>query len=259
MVDIHCHILPNLDDGSESVDISKEMALIAVEDGIKSIVATPHYIEYEHEVSKKAILKSCQELNQLLIQNGINLKILPGCEAFISPTLVESYKKGEIMSINDMGKYILIELPVTNYPEYVEDVIFDFKVIGVIPIIAHIERYSYVRGDFEVIYRLINKGALMQVNSTSIIGLFGDKLKNKAIELVKHNMVHFIASDAHTTRGRSPRIARAFEILKKERIKDTYIDYLIANSQKIIYGEDIKIIDPIVKKVSWFYKIRRRF
>ncbi|AIS51905.1 capsular polysaccharide biosynthesis protein [Thermoanaerobacter kivui] len=259
MVDIHCHILPNLDDGAESLDISKEMALIAVQDGIKSIVATPHYIEYEHEISKESILNTCQQVNEFLIQNCIDLKIIPGCEAFVSPTLVESYKKGEVMSINDMGKYILIELPVASYPEYIEDVIFDFKVIGVTPIIAHIERYSYVKGDFDIIYRLINEGALMQINSTSITGLFGDEIRYKSLELIKHNMVHFIASDAHTTRGRAPKISKALETLKKEGIEDAYIDYLISNSQKVINGEDIEVIEPIKKKLSWFHKIKRRF
>jgi len=259
MIDIHCHILPNIDDGSSSMETSIEMARIALEDGIKFIIATPHYIEYEHEIPREAILKNCQELNQLLIQKGIELKILPGAEVFISPTIVESYKKGKIISLNDGRKYILIELPVATYPEYTEDIIFEFKVMGITPIIAHIERYFYVKDDFELVFRLINKGALIQVNSTSVMGLFGKEVKNKSIDLIKHRLVHFIASDAHTTRGRVPKISEALEILRKERVDESYIDYILINSQKVVRGEEIEILDPIKKKVKWFYKLKRRF
>lgn len=255
MVDIHCHILPYIDDGATSIDASKEMAFIAKDDGIESIVATPHYIEYENEISKDDILNSCNNLNNFLQQNKINLKIIPGCEAFISPTLPQKYKDGKMMSINNKEKHVLIELPVVNYPEYTEDVIFEFKVMGITPIIAHIERYHYVTGDFDIIYRLIKQGALTQVNSTSITGLFGEEFKYKAIELIKCNMVHFVASDAHTTRGRSPKISKALELLREYGVNEEYINFLIENGQKVINGEDIDIKEPVLKKKSFWDRI----
>jgi protein-tyrosine phosphatase len=261
MVDIHCHILPYIDDGAASLDVSKEMAVIATNDGIESIVATPHYIEYENEISKNDILNACNNLNDFLYSNQINLNIIPGCEAFISPSLPQKYKDGKMMSINNIGKHVLIELPVRDYPEYTEDVIFDFKLMGITPIIAHIERYLYVTGDFHIIYKLIKLGALTQVNSTSITGLFGEEFKYKAIELIKCNMVHFIASDAHTARGRSPKISNALSYLKENGVDEEYIKFLIGNSSKIINAIDINIPEPILMKKRKFIDriFKRRF
>lgn len=258
MVDIHCHILPYIDDGAASIDVSKEMAVIAKDDGIESIVATPHFIEYESEISKDDILNSCNNLNNFLHQNQINLNIIPGCEAFISPSLPKKYKDGKMMSINNKGKHVLIELPVGDYPEYTEDVIFEFKVMGITPIIAHIERYHYVTGDFHIINRLIKQGALTQVNSTSITGLFGEEFRYKAMELIKCNMVHFIASDAHTTRGRSPKISKALAYLKENGVNEEYINFLIDNGKKVINGENIDIKEPVLRKRGFLHRLLKR-
>ena len=253
MVDIHCHILSNVDDGSDSQNTSIEMAEIAVSDGINVIIATPHYIEFEHEITKEEILNKCNDLNKILIEKNIILDIKPGCEAFISPTIVDSYKKGKVMSINNMDKYILIELPVSDYPKYTEEVIFDFKLSGMTPIIAHIERYTYFYNDFLSIHNLIKHGALIQVNSSSINGYFGKDIKAKVLELIRSNMVHFIASDAHTTRGRSPKISQAFETLRSEKIEQDYINYIIENGYKVVEGAEINILEPILKKKKMFW------
>ncbi|SNX55046.1 CpsB/CapC family capsule biosynthesis tyrosine phosphatase [Thermoanaerobacterium sp. RBIITD] len=255
MVDIHCHIIPEIDDGAYDIDTSLTMANIAYNDGIKTIVATPHYIEYENEIKKDDILKKCDMLNNYIADSNIDVNILPGCEAYISHTLPSKYKEGSVMSINNTGRYILIELPMLEYPEYAEDVIFEFKLMGVTPIIAHIERYNYIKDDFAVAYKLIKKGALTQVNSTSITGLFGKGTMRKAIDLIKCNMVHFIASDAHTTKGRSPKIADSLTVLKDNGINVEMIDYIVANSDKVINGHDIDIYEPVLKKKNLLHKL----
>lgn len=255
MVDIHCHIIPEVDDGAANFDASVEMARIAQEDGIKTIVATPHYIEYESEINKDFIKDRCDLLNNYFLNNGIDINILPGCEAYISHTLPSKFKEGSIMSINDGGRYVLVELPMAEYPSYVEDVIFEFKLMGVTPIIAHIERYKYVSHNFDLVYKLIKKGALMQINSSSIIGLFGRQIAKKAIQLTRLNMVHLIASDAHTARGRSPHIANSLLALKESGINNEVIDCIVENGYKVINGLEIDVGEPILKKKGIFYKL----
>lgn len=257
MVDIHCHILPGIDDGAADIDTSLEMARIAQKDGIKTIVATPHYIEYESEISKDFIKNKCNLLNNYFLKNGIDIKILPGCEAYISHTLPSKYKEGTIMSINNDGKYILIELPMVEFPSYVEDVIFEFKLMGVTPIIAHIERYKYIDDNFDLVYKLIKKGALMQINSTSVTGLFGSKIMKKAVQLTRLNMVHLISSDAHTAKGRSPHIADSLLTLKDSGIGHEVIDYIVENGYKVINGLEIDVREPVLKKKGIFYKLFR--
>jgi protein-tyrosine phosphatase len=146
-----------------------------------------------------------------------------------------------------------VELFVENYADYIEDVVFNLKVRGVTPIIAHIERYRYINGRYEIVYRLIKEGALIQVNSYSVLGKRSSLIQRKIVNLFKHNLIHFIASDSHSPKRNPPDIFSAINLLKRKNIiDDAYIDYLISNTKKVINGEEIAPITPKVFR-------RRRF
>ena len=134
MIDLHCHILPGVDDGAKSMEEAIEMARIAQQDGIKKIAATPHYIEDGCYPSPEEIHRKVEELNHKLSEENIDIEILTGNEAYISPTLPELVQQKKVNTINDT-QYLLIEFPMLDIPNYTEHVLYELKLMGITPII----------------------------------------------------------------------------------------------------------------------------
>lgn len=242
MIDIHCHILPYIDDGAKNMHEAVEMARIAYEEGIKKIVATPHYIEGDEYLSED-INKRVDRLNCILKEKEIELEILVGNEVFVTPNLPSLVKNKNINTINHT-QYLLIEFPFLDIPNYIENVIFELKLIGVTPIIAHPERYKVISENPNILAKYINMGALCQINSGSITGEFGKETIETTLELVKYDMAHVVASDAHSIRYRKPGLKKAYE-----KVMDLYGDekakeLFYINAQKIIGGREIDINIP---------------
>ena len=243
MLDFHSHILPGLDDGAPDMETALAMARIAVEDGITTMVATPHFIEGSMENNRDLILGKVTEFQQVLYEVNIQLKILPGCEVFLSPDTPARLQEGELMTVNNKGKHLLIEFPMQGIPSYAEQVLFELKVMGVTPVIAHPERNIELAGKPEKILDFIHKGCLIQLNGVSINGFYGKKVQQTARMLITNNLVHFIGSDGHSCNLRTTRIRKALETIEKFRAghKNTVMGY----SNKVINGEDLIPITPI--------------
>jgi hypothetical protein len=237
MIDIHTHILPGIDDGSPDLDTSIRMARIAYEEGITQMIATPHFISMEKEDCKDLIVEKVKELNDAIMQNGINLKVYPGEEIFLTPDIPDRYVHGDVFTLADTGRYLLIELPMMSFPEYVFDVIYRLNVMGVRTIIAHPERNRIINQNIDRAGDLIEAGALMQINSLSLFGVFGRESKNTAQKLYKKGMINFIATDCHTAGGRSPRMARLYDIINK---KDLF-KYTETNPSYIFAGKNLPL------------------
>jgi protein-tyrosine phosphatase len=165
VIDIHCHILPGLDDGSPDVLTSIAMARLATAAGISIVIGTPHWIEDEHETDPAQVRKLSAELQAELNSADIPLTVLPGNEAFICPSLPDRVKKGDVLTLADKGTHLLLELPYEDVPNYVDDVIFKLQLQGLIPVLAHVERYAYIRSDWHVLEHWIQHGCLAQVNA----------------------------------------------------------------------------------------------
>lgn len=206
MIDIHCHILPGLDDGAVDMEMALDMIRIAYDTGINTIIATPHFIPGELEPSKESIIAKVNEMNRFISGLGYKLNILPGEEVFISPDLVELVETEKVMTLNNGGKYMLIELPLSHIPIYTNDVIYRLMLKGITPIIAHPERNIDIAKNEDKALQLIEAGALLQVNSSSLRGVFGNKVKMTGWNLLAKGMVHFIATDGHTSGHRRPLI-----------------------------------------------------
>ena len=244
MIDIHCHILPGADDGPQTLEESIEMARIAYEDGIRTIVSTPHYIDGNTDHSGDYILDKVWNLNKELKRKEINIEILCGNEVYITPNLNELIKKNRIHTINST-QYLLIEFPMFGLPMYVEQVIFDLQLLGITPIIAHPERYKWVAEDPSLIKDFIRMGALCQINSGSITGKFGQAAKSTSNLLITHNMAHVVASDGHSPRTRTPKLLEAYEYIVNKNGKKLADWLFYVNPKKIICGEIMERIEPV--------------
>ena len=247
MIDIHCHILPGVDDGPISIEESIEMAKEAVDEGIQTIIATPHHKNGKYDNGKKHIIDNVKSLNTTLELEKIPLKILPGQEVRIYGELVEDYKQGEILTLADTI-YLFIEFPSSSVPRYAEKLLYDIQNIGLIPIIVHPERNKELLEYPEILYKLIRNGALSQVTAGSVAGYFGKSIKKFSHQLIEHNLTHFIASDAHNTHGRSFKLKEAFQVIKTE-FGDDYSYLFRENSEIMVQNKVVyKEIPAMIKK-----------
>ncbi len=212
MVDIHCHVLPGLDDGSPDTATSVAMARLAVAAGITAMIGTPHWIEDEHETDPVAVRQTARDLQVELNSRAIPLTVLPGNEAFICPDLPDRLKKGDVLTLADKGTHLLVELPYEDLPTYVDDVIFRLQLQGITPVFAHVERYAYIRSDWRVLDRWVQRGCLAQVNASTLSGRRKDDF---AQDLMDRGLVACTATDAHDTTRRAPvALQRPFADLK---------------------------------------------
>ncbi|AKN31965.1 exopolysaccharide biosynthesis protein [Clostridium carboxidivorans P7] len=237
MIDIHSHILPGIDDGAETIEDTMEMLKIADKDGIKKIVASPHFCSEYHENTYKNICKLVEEINVRRKQQNITVEIFPGQEIFVDNHMLSNYKKGVIKGINN-SRYMLVELPMEKFQKSSMDILYEIKLQGMVPVIAHPERYMYFIEKPFLINDFIEEEFLFQVNSGSITGLFGKKVQKLTKILIEHNIVDFIASDAHSTVNRCPEIDKA--LWEAHKIGDGIRRKVIKNAWLLLQNGNIE-------------------
>ena len=208
MIDLHCHILPMIDDGAQSLAEALEMARLACEDGVVQVVATPH--DTGRDERWRGAREGVRALQEELTRREIPLQVLAGLEIRIDLDTHQQIRDERYLTLND-SHYLLIELPFDYYPLYVEHVIFELLLAGYTPILAHPERSSFLEDDPMKLFRLVQRGALVQVTTTSISGDFGAGIRNFTRLLLEHGLVHIIASDAHGAALRPPVLSQAVE------------------------------------------------
>lgn len=247
VIDIHCHILPGIDDGAQSIYESIDMAKSAVREGIHTIIATPHHKNGRYNNVRQEVLGKVKELNGRLKEEKIELTILPGQEPAVNGEMLEDLQKGEILSLNET-QYQFVELPSSHVPRYTLQMLFDLQLKGLTPIIVHPERNQELLERPDLLYKMVEKGALAQLTAGSICGKFGKRVKTFSHELVEANLVHFIASDAHNIYKRSFNMGQAFEVIESKYGIDMV--YLFQeNAQLVIEGNNVyKEVPQMVKK-----------
>ncbi len=229
MIDLHCHILPDVDDGPADWDSALAMMGLAAEAGTKIIVATPHSHDHWRGESPCAdqIVQLADEAQARARDAGLELQILPGQECMIDPDLPRDLQAGKWLTLAG-SKTVLLELPFSMWPPATDDLIFELQLAGYTVLLAHPERYSAVAENPNLIFDLVEKGVYIQVTSTAIMGRFGERPHEVARLLLGHGLAHVIASDAHTTRGRNPRldeaVAQAAEWIGKSEARRLVVD-----------------------------------
>ena len=207
MVDIHSHILPEVDDGSHSIEESVEMCRASVQDGVTIMVATPHAHDGLHRTHEPALLR--QKVDELNQQMKGSPKILLGCELRFTHELIKQLCQTHSAPTIAEGPYALVEFPHALVPHGSDNLLFELMNAGITPIIAHPERNMMLMSEPERFYQLVDAGVLGQVDTGSITGQFGSKVQRAARVMLENGLIHFIASDCHNTRNRLPGMSNA--------------------------------------------------
>src|SRR5215469_7899551 len=203
MIDIHLHILPGVDDGPETLQEALALAKVLVEDGIHSAVATPHFNDQFPQRSAAEIRERVHDLQQALDHHQIPLRLFAGHEVLIKPGLIEDIQAGRLATLNG-SRYLLLELWNSTWLPETERVIFELQAFGIIPVIAHPERYRAIQKDPARLTALVRQGALAQLTASSLVGMQGNTARRTAEDLLKRGLIHCIASDAHGLQKRPP-------------------------------------------------------
>lgn len=251
MIDTHSHILPFSDDGAGNWEESIAMATEAAKEGINIIVATPHHHNGLYYNDRIMILDRVNLLNQKLKIKNINVSILPGQEIHVYDNYLKDLQEGKLLSINNNKKYVYLEFPLNNIPKGVEQLIFDIQVSGYIPIIPHPEKNQEILEKPLKLYNLVKKGALTQITTSSLLGLFGKEIHRFTLKLIDNNLTHLLATDAHQVNGnRSFNLSEAYKALS-EYGGSGLVDKFKKNAEMIVLGKDIYVDEPninIIKK-----------
>lgn len=205
--DLHCHLLPGIDDGSKAMDQSLAMARLAVADGIHRTVVTPHHLNGVYDNPAEFIHRQLDQLSAALKEDGIELELLPGAELHLVPELPQQLEDGRALTIGNRGRAALVELPVHHIPVSAEEILDHLLAMGLTPVIAHPERNSHLRKQPDILAEWVAMGCLSQVTAQSCTGLFGRDVQHAAHDLISRGLVHVIASDAHRDRRRVPQLS----------------------------------------------------
>ncbi|MDD3304279.1 MAG: hypothetical protein PHP54_05115 [Clostridia bacterium] len=238
MIDMHCHIIPNIDDGSQNITETLEMAKKASCLGYTGIYATPHYIENRHETDKIDIKNSVAVLNKMLKEKNISITIYEGNEIYICNELLEIVRDHKVCTLGK-SKYILFELPFSGEVLNLKEIISELSHVGYIPILAHPERYEFISKDYKRVLPFIQEGALLQINLASITGYYGNKPKKCVEKLLKNNLVHFIGTDAHDSHSIYDIHEKALKLITKKTSDKKLHEILIDNPNNVLKDKSI--------------------
>ena len=197
MIDIHCHILPGIDDGAKSLADSFVMLQNAIQSGIHEIILTPHYIKgSRYDSDNAAKRKLIAELSNLIKKNHLEVKIHLGNEIFLDENILDLLKHGQVATLAK-SRYVLIELPVHSETLNSISIMFELVSNGYVPIIAHPERYEYFQKNPSSIEKYFEIGCLAQGDYRALLGKYGRHAKRTLKYLIKHRQIDFLASDVH--------------------------------------------------------------
>ena len=233
MIDIHCHLIPKIDDGSRSIEETFNLINEAKEAGFTDIILTPHYITdyYENKASDINTIKN--SLQKILDEKNINVQLYAGMEIYICQNLKELIDNGQVMGLAN-SNYILVEFPLSSKPKYIDDVLFTLQGMGYTVIIAHPERYKAVQEDFDFAINLVDKGCLLQSNYASIVGFYGESAKKVLKKLLKMDMVTFLGTDTHRQGSIYKIMPQIIKKLRKEISDEKLFELTNENPSKII-------------------------
>jgi len=260
MIDLHCHILPGVDDGPATLEEAVEMCRMAASDGIDTIVATPHFASCVIEWTEEDRAGWIERLVAELRKQGIAMRIAPGAEVAIFPELPALLRTGPLLTINKNGRYLLAEFPFDSAPPNWDSFLLKVLESGTVPIITHPERNIWFLRHPEAITRIVELGGMVQITAMSVTGGLGDEARKFSAFLLKQNLVHVIATDAHSSVMRPPHLSEAVkaasDLVGAERARALVTSIPAA----ILEGRAVCLPGPLERprdRDSWFRKVFR--
>lgn len=254
MIDLHCHLLPAVDDGPGDLTESVAMARAALRDGVRTIVATPHGTDWGTGFAggSEALSQWTSDLESELARRGLELRVLPGLEVYLTPETPELHQREQLSTLNS-SRYMLVEFPFHILPVYAEQTLFQLRMRHVAPLIAHPERNATIARNPETLRSYVERGMLVQVTAGSLTGFFGPEVRRAAEYLVAHRMAHVIASDAHSSSARPPVLSagvkRATELIGEQEA----IAMVTSTPDAIVSDREVAVLEPLPSRQrSWF-------
>ncbi len=238
MIDIHTHLIPNVDDGADSIEETLRLAQAAVDEGINHTVLTPHHNRYWVTNEKDKVIKLTKQVEKAIQAADIPLTVSPGQEIRMNEEFSEELFAGNYLSLDGEGKYYLVEFSWNEFPSFAPTFLQEMIDADITPVIAHPERQRPFLENPELLRDLIEMGCISQVTATSIAGGYTEEIRVAADDMMKENLIHVIASDAHDTVVRPFNLTNALDILESN-YGTAYKDYLINNAEKIFKGQAV--------------------
>lgn len=261
MIDLHSHILPGIDDGSRSLQMSLDMARMAVDDGIEMMACTPHIYPGLYMNNTAGIVAARDKLQAELDEHGIPLKLTTGADVHLVPGLLDGLREGIVPCLHGT-RYLLLEPAHHVAPPHFEESVFHLVAAGYVPVITHPERLTWVEDHYPVFGALVRQGCWMQITAGALTGTFGSRAKYWGERFLGDGLAHIIASDAHSSGRRSPVMSQAREIAARMLGPE--------EAQLLVQGRQQKILEnappsevpspPQVepRKESWLQGLFRR-
>ncbi len=239
MIDIHCHLLPNVDDGPKSWNETLSMIAVGMEEGIETFVATPHILDDLNAERDRLLRSRFSELEERLDVEGLHVEVVLGSEIFYQFGL-EKIGDLDVATFGGNGRYFLLELSLASFPPHLEQTLSRLQAMGLSPILAHAERYAKYSGNMKRLRELVYRGVLVQVNSGSLTGRFGRPIQKASHKLVAENLLHFVATDAHNITTRPPLIKEAMDVVAQLKGPEEVQRLFDKNPARAIRGEWIE-------------------
>jgi protein-tyrosine phosphatase len=241
VIDLHNHLLPGIDDGAKKVEETLEFLRIARRDGVKIVVATPHMKPGVYDNRRETILERVALVREAAKgDEAEGVTLLPGAEVYFTADLPARARAKELMTVGDGGRYLLLELPYQQVPMQVDDTIFQLRLLGITPLMAHPERVAYYLENIDRVAASVRLGALTQVTAASLTGKFGDKARDFARSMLRRGLIHVLASDGHDVRYRPPILsegARAAALVVGESAARRMVE---ETPRAILEGRDVE-------------------
>lgn len=255
MIDLHCHILPGVDDGAQTLEDSLAMAEVAVANGITHILCTPHHNNGRFENPKYEVMKHVSKLQEELDKRDIPLTLFEGQEVRLTGETIPDLLADRLLTVDSEDKYLLIEFPSSDVPSFSEKVIFELVSKGITPIIVHPERNAVFLKDSNLLLPFLEMGCLAQLTAPSYLGVFGKKIKKMAKYMLKNNMVHMVATDAHNINKRTFLLKQAYDEIEKDFGKQKVVllkqvSRCLINGENINFEEEVSMENPgLLRKI----------
>jgi len=247
VIDLHSHILPGIDDGAPDIETSLAMARMAVDQGIKVMAATPHFMPGVYDNESNDVRHRVKHLQTALQNAGIPLDIVTGCDAHIRPDFGACLHDGRILTIND-SRYVLFEPPHISMPQRMDELMFNVLASGFVPILTHPERLRWIEQNYAMMVKLADQGVLMQITCGSLTGNFGQRAQYWAKRMMADGRVHILATDTHDTRKRPPTMLKAFEIAVAELGLDEAKNLVLIRPAMILDNEPANQLPPVLNR-----------
>lgn len=237
MIDIHTHIIPNIDDGSKSVEETFKLINEAKEAGFTDIILTPHYITNYYETPGAEVKFWTESLQKIVDEKNLGVKLHSGMEIYISEELSELVRNGTVITLAN-SKYVLIEFPMNTIMRNVDEILFIMRNMGYKVIIAHPERYKCIQENIEYAMQLVEEGCMLQSNYGSIVDMYGKEAKKTLKKLLKMNLVSFLGTDTHKEETIYKVIPKILKNLKKVISEEKLYEITTLNPRKILDNQD---------------------